>query len=277
MSDATQSETVATNLVDRHYESVMTNGDVLRIPDRSNPAVRIKTEDSVATWANITETQQSITINRQAYCAFLVEDIAELQSSWNVRQSYTESAGYSLTAFIEGDLTSGLASLPSGFSQAVGVLGVDPADDDFLRAVQYLDDGDVPRTDRFILASPAMHIAFLKMDKFQREDYVGADKSRSAVLEARVGRAYGAPVYVSSLVNNNPAAANQSIGWFCHKRGVALIQQRRPTPHIDYVILSVGTGVLVDTIYQFAERLIAPSTLGGGTSDDRFNCGINSS
>ena len=53
-------------------------GRVLTIPDRSNPAVRMKTEDTSATWANITETQQTLTINKQAYVAFLVEDIAEL-------------------------------------------------------------------------------------------------------------------------------------------------------------------------------------------------------
>ena len=35
-----------------------------------------------------------------------------------------------------------------------------------------------------------------------------------------------------------------------------------------------GWDVVISMIYQFAERLIAPSTLGGGTSTDRFNVGI---
>jgi hypothetical protein len=35
-----------------------------------------------------------------------------------------------------------------------------------------------------------------------------------------------------------------------------------------------GWDTVIKTVYQFAERLIAPSTLGGGSSDDRFNVAI---
>lgn len=261
-------------LVDRTYDSTMRHGDVLRIPDRSNPAVRIKSEDAAATWANIAETQQSITVNRQAYCAFLVEDIADIQASWDIRKEYTDASAYSLMAFVEGDLTSGLVGLADNFSQTTGTLTVDPSDDDWIDAVELLDRGDVPRNSRFIYASTSHHASLLKIDKFTREDYVGPENSRKAVLEARVGKIYGCPVYVSSLANGNPSATGQSYSWLCHRRGVVLIIQRNPTPHVDYVILETGAGVLVDVIFQHAERLIAPSTLGGGTSDDRFNVAV---
>lgn len=274
VSDATEASTVLSDLVDRKYEAEMRMGRVLNIQDRSNPAVRVKAEDASATWANITETRQAITISRQAYVAFLVEDIAEIQANIDLRAEYTGACGYSLTAYVEGDATSGLASLPSSFSQLVGTLGSDFTDDDLLRAVQYLNDGDVPMQDRFFYVSPPGHIALLKMEKFTSQPYVGQSDAEKAVKQARVGRVYGASVYESSLANNNPSAANQSYCWFCQKRGVALIMQRKPQTHVDYIILETGWGVLVDVIYQFAERLIAPSTLGGGTSDDRFNVGV---
>jgi hypothetical protein len=265
---------VLSEKVDRKYEAEMRMGRVLNIQDRSNPAVRVKTEDASATWANITETRQQITISRQAYVAFLVEDIAELQANIDLRAEYTGACGYSLTSYIEGDITSGLASLPSSFSQLVGTLGADPTDDDLLRAVQYFNDGDVPQSERFWYVSPAFHIGLLKIDKFVSQLYVGQDRATRAITEAMIGKVYGAPVYESSLANNNPAAANQSYSWFGHKRGVALIMQRKPQTHVRYEILETGWGVLVDVIYNFAERLIAPSTLGGGASDDRFNVGL---
>ena len=274
LSDATQANMKLTELVDRSFEDDMKFGDIAHIQDISNPSVRIKTEDTTATWSNRTEPQQNITINRQAYCAFLVEDIAELQSKYAIRSEYTQKTSYSLMAFVEGDITSGLTSLPANFSQLVGTLGSDPTDDDLLRAKQYLDDGDVPDTDRFIYASPAFHNALLKMNKFTSADFVGSSSAAMAVKRGVVGQAYGAAVSVSSLANNNPAAANQSYSWFCHRRGTALIMQRGPKVHTQEIILEVGMGVLVDMVYQFAERLIAPSTLGGGTSDDRFNVGV---
>jgi hypothetical protein len=254
----------------------MRMGDIINIPNAHNPAVRIKAADTSGTYANITENVQQIQITLQAYVGFLVEDIAEIQSKYDARAKYTDKGAYSLMAYVEGDVTSGLASLPDNFSQTVGTLGVDPTTDNVIRAKQYLDDGDVPETDRFFYMSPATHAALLKQDAFSSQLYVGQDNANRAQLRGEIpGSVYGARVVVSSLANNNPAAAGQSYSWFCQKRGVALIQQRTAAIHTQYEVLEIGWGVVIDTIYAFAERLIVPSTLGGGTSDDRFNVAVS--
>ena len=273
LSDATQSHVGLADLVDRKFESQMDSGDIIHIQDISNPSVRVKSEDTAATIANRTETQQNITINREAYCRMLFEDIAELQAKYAIRSEYTSKMSYSLMAYIEGDVTSGLASLPDDFSQLVGSLGTDPSNDNLIRAKQYLDDGDVPESNRFFYCSPPTHAALLKQDVFVNADYGNSGGVSSGRITKPV---YGATVHVSSLANNNPAAAGQSISWFCHKEGVALLMQQSPKVmpawwNTDYF----GWDVVVKSIYQFAERLIAPSTLGGGTSNDRFNVGVN--
>lgn len=272
VSEATKSHVGLADLVDRRYEDEMKSGDIIHIVDFSHPAVRVKTEDAAATISNRTETMQNVTINRQAYCRMLFENIAEIQSKYELRSKYTKDMAYSLMAYVEGDATSGLASLPDDFSQLVGSLGQDPTTDNLIRAVQYLDDGDVPEEDRFFYMSPPTHAALLKQDVFTNGDY----GPKGAVSSGRVTKpVYGATAHVSSLANANPAAAGQSYSWFCHKRGVALIMQQAPKVqpawwNTDYF----GWDVVTDMIYQFAERLIAPSTLGGGTSDDRFNVGV---
>ena len=272
LSDATKAHLGLADLVDRSYESDMKSGDIIHIQDFSHPSVRVKAEDTAATIANRTETQQNVTINREAYSRMLFEDIAELQSKYALRSRYTSDMAYSLMAYVEGDLTSGLTSLPDDFSQLVGTLGSDPTTDNLIRAVQYLDDGDVPESGRFFYMSPPTHAALLKQDVFINADY----GSNGGVSSGRITKpVYGATTHVSSLANANPSAAAQSYSWFCHKRGVALIMQQSPKVNpawwnTDYF----GWDVVTSMIYQFAERLIAPSTLGGGTSDDRFNVGI---
>lgn len=275
LSEATQENTVLAELVDRSFESEMRFGRVLAIQNKSNPAIRMKTEDTSATWANITESQQTLTINKQAYAAFLVEDIAELQSKYDERSGYTETAGYSIMAFVEGDLTSGLASLASSFSQLGGTLGAPPADDDVIAARTSLDKRGAPQTGRFAWVTPGFANTLLGIDKFTSSDYgAGAD----VVKKGKVSRmVYGFDMHVSNLAYNNPSggmAAGQSYNWFCHKRGVALVMQRAPKVHTDYIILETSDGVLIDCIYNFVERLIPPSTLGGGTADDLFNYAI---
>ena len=275
MGDATKAHIGLADLVDRSFEAKMSSGDIIHIVDRSHPSVRVKSEDTVATIANRTETMQNVTINREAYCRMLFEDIAEVQSQSSLRTQYAGDFVYSLMAYLEGDATSGLASLPSAFSQLVGTLGSDPTTDNLIRSVQYLDDGDVPEDGRFFYMSPPTHAALLKQDVFVSGDY----GPKGAISSGRVTKpVYGATAHVSSLANANPSAASQSYSWFCHKRGVALIMQQSPKAmpawwNTDYF----GWDVVTKMIYQFAERLIAPSTLGGGTSDDRFNTGVRGS
>jgi hypothetical protein len=271
LSDASQAWTGLSDLVDRSFESQLSVGDYIEIPDAANPAVRVKSEDTAGTYANITETLQNIQITRQAYVGFIVEDIAELQSKYAVRSNYTTKSTYSLMAHLEGDATSGLQSLPSSFSQLVGNLGADPTTDNLIRAVQYLDDGDVPEGDRFFYMSPGTHAALLKQDVFVSGDYGPS----GAISSGRVTKpVYGATTHVSTLASNNPSTSGQSYSWFCNKRGVALIVQRTPMVHLQWENLEIAWGVVVDVIYNFIERVIEPKDLGGGTSDDRFNVGV---
>ena len=271
LSDASQAWTGLASLVDRSFEDALKVGDTVTIPDAANPAVRYKTTDASGTYSNVTETVQNITVNLQAYVGWLTEDIAELQSKYAVRKTYTSKATYSLMSMVEGDLTSGLAGLADNFSQLTGSLGVDPTTDNIIRAKQYLDDGDVPEGDRFFYMSPGVHASLLKQDVFVSGDY----GPTGAVSTGNVTRpVYGATTHVSSLASANPGTAGQSYAWFCHKKGVALIMQRAPTPHSQWENLEIGWGVVVDTIYNYAERLILPKTLASVTPDDRFNVGI---
>jgi hypothetical protein len=271
LSDAVQAHVGLSDLVDRSFDSTMKNGDILRISDRANLAVRAKSADTSATWSNVTETQQNITINRQVYNAFLVENITELQSQHAVRSEYTGNIVYSLMSFVEGDLSSGLASLPNSFSQLVGALGSDPTTDNMIRSVQYLDDADVPEGERFFYISPGTHAALLKQDVFINADYGPA----GGVTTGRITKpVFGATVHVSTLASNNPSTSGQSYSWFCHRRGVALIMQQTPDIQSHWIPLEFGWGTTADVIYQFAERLILPKAAASTSPNDNFNVAV---
>ena len=271
LSDAVQAHVGLADLVDRSFEPTMKSGDQLRINDRANLAVRGKSADTSATWSNVQETQQNLTINRQVYNAFLVEDISEIQSQHAVRSEYTGNIVYSLMSFVEGDLSSGLASLPNSFSQLQGALGSDPTTDDIISAVQNLDDADVPESERFFYMSPGTHAALLKQDVFINADYGPSGGVGTGRITKPV---YGATVHVSTLASNNPSTSGQSYSWFCHKRGVALLIQRSPNIQSHWIPLEFGWGTTADVIYQFVERLILPKTAASTTPNDNFNVAI---
>lgn len=271
LEDAATSWIGLSDLVDRSWESDLSVGDTVNKQDRANPAVRFKAADVAATYSNVTETQDVLTVNLQAYVGFLVEDIAELQSKYAVRSTYTQATTYSLMSIVEGDITNGLTSLPDNFSQSVGSLGADPTTDNIIRAVQHLDDKDVPESDRFFYMTPATHASLLKQDVFVSGDYGPTGSVSSGRITKPV---YGATTHVSTLASNNPSTSGQSYSWFCHKKGVALAIQRGVTMHEQWENLEIGWGVVGDIIYGFTEHLILPTTLASTTPDDGFNVAI---
>ena len=271
LADAMQAETSLAGLVDRKYEAQLKFGRQIEIPNMSNPAVRWKSEDTSATWANITETNQTLSVTLHGYVAFLVEDVAEIQSKYDIRSGYTSKAAYSLAATVDGDATNGLVSLADNFTGQYGTLGDDPTDDTILAAKNGLDINDVEMGGRFIWCSTGFYNALLKIDKFTRSNYVGDAAASAAVRNAKVGDIYNMPVHMSTLAYANPsggATAGQAYAWMAQKEGVFLIMQRQPTIHTQYVILETAWGVLVDMLYNFATKTFVPKTLGGTTAAD---------
>lgn len=271
MADAAQAWIGLSSLVDRRYESSLTVGNICTVADTNNPAVRWKADDTTGSYANAAETHQNIVVDKHAYTGFLVEDFADVQSKYDVRADKTQKSTYSLMSTLEGDVTSGLHNLPDSFSQSDGALGSDPTTDNIIRCVQYLDDADVPEEGRFFWMSPATHAALLKQEVFLSGDY----GPKGAVGTGRVSRpVYGLTTAVSTLCNNNPTTANQSYSWICGKAGVALIQQRTPTVHVQWENLEIGWGVVVDVIFGSIERLLLPRTLGSVTPSDIYNTAL---
>jgi len=260
--DAVEGKVVLAGLVDRRFEKELKVGDTLNIPYISNLTAGTKAANTNISLETITEATEQITVTTHEYCAFGVENIVEVQSKTNLRAKYTQKAGYVLGASMDEVL----AALATSFSHSVGTLGVELTDDNIIRAWQYLEDFDMPGEDRFIYLSPAAYAGLMKLDKFMHADYVGG--GGQGVRNAFVGKLYGAQVYTSTLFKL--VAAGQCADWFCHKSGVALVQQQIKT-RSDYVIERDADVVLATNIFGNTEVLIPPKTEGGATALDYAN------
>jgi len=260
--DAVEAKVVLAGLVDRRFEKKLKVGDNLNIGYICNLAASAKTENTNVTMSAITEGSEIITVGTHEHVCFGIEDIIKVQSQTNLRQKYTEKIGYALGSSMDEVLS----ALATSFSQSVGTLGIELTDDNLIRAWQYLEDFNMPQTDRFIYLKPAAYAGLMKLDKFMHADYVGG--GGKGVREAYVGRVYGANVYTSTLCN--APASGQCAGWFCHKSGVALIQQQIKT-RSDYVIERDSDVVLGTNLFGYTEILIPPRTEGGSTALDYAN------
>lgn len=227
--------------------ALMPHGDVFHLPSAHNLSAADKAASTDLTAETITEVDDTFSTWKHKATAFFVEDIAEVQSRYSIRETYTSRSGYALARVMDVDAA---AIIDDNTAQTVGTLASELTDASVRRAWQYLADSAAPMNPRYMVVAPATYSGLMNLDKYVHGDYVG-DDSVAAVRQARVGDIYGAKIYVSQLTTGT---APNSDGAMWADDHFFKIVQRSPTPHTEYRALSVGWAIVMDTIYQVAER-----------------------
>lgn len=272
--DAVEANVVAAGLVDSTFMAALKGGpgDTMNIPYISNPTASTKTANTNVSLEVIgpssAEASQSATVSTHQYVAFGEENITNVQSMTDLMSKYSTKAGYALAAAADTNLH----TLPQNFSQAVGTLGVEPTEDNWLRASQYLDDAIAPMDGRFIILRPATFYALQKTNRFTNADYAGSANAVRATERNQIGKVFNAPVYVTTLVR--APSGGQAENWFCHPLGVYYCSQQMKT-NSQLVIERDAEVFLATHIYGYAEALQPPITAGGGAATDIFNVLVN--
>jgi hypothetical protein len=231
----------------RRYESDARVGKAIKVASIGNLSARPKSENAAITYETINETVATITLATWVYAAIGVEDIVEVQSQIDVRQRYEQKIGYALAQ----DVDTRLASTPAQFNNTVGASGTPFTDDNVRRAVQYLDDNDVPEDGRFIVMTPAEKNDKLGLDRWSNQLYRGGEGGQQ-VNRGEIGReVYGLRPYVTT--NLVKPSAGQGNNIVAHKEAVALVMQRQPKMHLFYDIDLFTWKVASEQILGFQE------------------------
>lgn len=199
---ARESKLVMPNRVARYDAEFKNGGDILRIPQMAH-----LTAASVGTYGAITpsapsETPLALTVDQWIYAAVELEDLAKVQSSYNLLKEYAKEIGYALKLNLEDYLL----GLYSGLSQSVGTAGVPVSDPVLLNAILKLDEADAPEEDRTIIMRPASKATLLGLDKFVDASKTGYAKS--AAVTGMFGDIYGIPIFFSNRVISSTGIRN---------------------------------------------------------------------
>ena len=240
-----EDELVFVPLVNRSFEKELTLGDTLHVNSVSDLSVRSKTANTAITYETVEEAQTDITVSTHKYVALAVESIAKVQTDRDQLQLYAGKMGEALAK----DLDDFVAALIDGLDNSVGSLAVELTDDDFLRSIQYLDDANVPQSERNIVLSPAQAVSLLKRDRFVHNDY---DQLRGSIQTSAAQTAYvksflGMPMYKSVNVDGTNAAGHDCV--MMHREALALVVQMEPTPHAMFDIDYFADKVAIEQLY----------------------------
>lgn len=199
---ARERKLIMPNRIARYDAEFKNGGDVLRIPKIAH-----LTATSVGSYGAITpsapsETPTSLTVDQWIYSAVEVEDLAKVQSSYDLLKAYGKEIGYALKLNLEAYIL----ALYSDISQTVGTSGTPVTDSVLLNAILQLDEADAPEEDRTLIMRPASKAILLDIDKFVDANKTGYAKS--AAVTGMFGEIYGIANWFSNNVISSTGVRN---------------------------------------------------------------------
>lgn len=240
---ATESNLVFAPLFWDWSDPLKGKGDRVNIPSVSNLTVNTKSANTQVVLNAPTETSTVLIINRHDECSFLIEDLLDVQSSFNLMKFYTGKAGYAIAR----QRDTALNALVSGFSQVLGAAGTDMGDQQIRDAIEFLDTADAPQSDRALAIYPDQKNALFGIEKYFRSEFRG-DGPSAMLVKGKFGEIYGVPVYVSTNIGTSGSPAAR-LNTLFHKEAVAKADQQGPRVQSDYIIEYLGNLVVTDNIY----------------------------
>ena len=243
-------------------------GDTVHIPSPVRGDASAKTAGSQVTLIAATEGDIAVSINNHFEYSRLIEDIVEAQALSSLRSFYTDDAGFALGKKVDSSLiqlgrgarsgnaanqayTGGIigstgAAYTSGTSNAAAI-----ADAGIRKAIQLLDDQDVPMDGRSLVVPPTARNSMLGVARFTEQAFKGTG---STLMNGEFGDIYGVKVYVST--NCDTAAGNSTtdrVALMFHRDWAVLVEQLGVRAQTQYKQEYLGTLFTADTLYGVSE------------------------
>lgn len=196
---------VATNLVNRNYQGMITNvGDTVHINSIGAITVKdyTKNTDMDAPEA-LTTTDQSLVINQAKSFNFQVDDVDNVQAAGDLVDTAMGRAAYALAdvsdAFLLKTIARGAATgnIVGAASAPIALTGSNVYEN-IVKLRTKLDKANVPNTGRTLAVPPEVYALLLLDDRFAKSD---AAAGQNALLNGEVGRVAGFTVFMSNNVN----------------------------------------------------------------------------
>lgn len=230
----------------KHYDAdVKSSGQTVEIPNVSTISANLKAENTAVTLNYNTETKTTITIDRHYESSFLVEDILAVQSNYNTRSDYTKAAAYAIAEKVDADVAAVVTAAWTGY----GAYGTALNDNLILTVNRYLSENKAPRSDRSIVVHPKGEAEMLAIDKYVRYDALGVGGDANSIKNGKIGRIYGADVYMSQNLVYLDTATDEYNSLFFHKEAAAIAMQVNPRTQTQYKQEYLGWLVTVDVLY----------------------------
>jgi N4-gp56 family major capsid protein len=241
-------------------------GDVMHFPSPARGSAAVKTASSQVTLIAESGTEKTVTINQHYEYSRLIEDFAEVQALSSLRRFYTDDAGYALATRIDTSLIelgrgaqggSGTAAYNKAYLAGDGStlyvdgtnIGTALTDAGLRRAIQRLDDSDVPMDGRFLIVPPSTRNTMMGLARFTEQAFVG---DGATIRNGQIGDVYGVKVFVTTNADTATTTTTR-VALLAHPEAFVLVDQLGVRVQTQYKQEYLGTLLTADTLYGVGE------------------------
>ena len=254
-------------------------GDAVHIPKPTRGSASAKVAQTQVQLQAATESEVVINIDKHYEYSRLIEDIVSVQALPSLRRFYTDDAGYALGVQVDSDLwtlfeTIGDATTGGDFQNSrvfkfdtsdgidayAGTVGDGFNDAGFRRAIQYLDDSDVPMDGRSFVIPPSLRNALMGTSRYTEQAFTGEVGAGNTIRNGRVGNLYGIEVYISNNAPSLESGAARLAGLF-HRDAFTLVEQMGVRSQTQYKQEYLADLLTADTLY--GTKTIRPDSAVG--------------
>ena len=243
-------------------DDVEDGGDIIHIPNVTEPAATSKTIAQAVTIVSATETPVDLTVTTWKECSFAIEDnqASQVLRSYNTQKIYIQASGFACAK----SLDTALMALYSGLDNSVNDSASAVADADILEAIQTLDEADVPAEDRQFFFRPSIVWGdLMALDKYTHASEMG---QQNMMNQGAIGMLYGIPVVSTTQVTKTHTDYVHNL--LAHKSAFAWATRSLPGAYVDpdsgasllrlqanYVPQYLSTLSTADIIYGVVENI----------------------
>jgi len=241
-------------------------GDVMHFPSPARGSAAVKTASSQVTLIAESGTEKTVTINQHYEYSRLIEDFAEVQALSSLRRFYTDDAGYALATRIDTSLIelgrgaqggSGTAAYNKAYLAGDGStlyvdgtnIGTALTDAGLRRAIQRLDDSDVPMDGRFLIVPPSTRNTMMGLARFTEQAFIG---DGATIRNGQIGDVYGVKVFVTTNADTATTTTTR-VALLAHPEAFVLVDQLGVRVQTQYKQEYLGTLLTADTLYGVGE------------------------
>lgn len=215
-------------------------GDTINIPFAIQVDSRAKSGGSAITYDVPNGAPITLNIDKHYYSGVLIEDIAKVQSSYDLKSVFQQRQAESLARQVDTDLHALYANTGTDVSAGAAV-----DDADILSVVETFDAANTPQDDRRGVVGHNSKADMLGINKYVAYDQTGKTGKAVDGTTGLIGSVYGMDLYHSGNVPTSTTGRNL----FFHKLAVTLIQQQAPKYEMEYSVDYIGWKTVLHTIY----------------------------